>query len=172
MSGLRGKFLCFGVLVVFMVGVMLPSGVVSAEGAFDEFGYNFRARIFMGTGESWAMGKYGITHDEAEAMMGIYAHDHLVMKWSKAWDDARFHGEPWTPEAWCINEWNGMMPDGSQETWRYVNIWVGPELEDSPYWREGGYAIWGEFEVIMSHGTYEGQHLWEALATPCGLGGS
>lgn len=24
-----------------------------------------------------------------------YANDHLVMKWSKAWDDARFHGEPW-----------------------------------------------------------------------------
>ncbi len=65
------------------------------------------------------------------------------MKWSKAWDDARFHGGPWTPEAWVSNEWNGMGSDGSNTTEHVKIIWVGPELENSPYWREGGYAIWG-----------------------------
>jgi len=92
-----------------------------------------------------------------------------------AWDDARFHGAPWGPDAWETNEWNGMMVDGSQSVWHYKIIWVGPELEDSPYWREGGYPIWGEFEVIMDQGIDpslgEG-HLWYALATPNGFGGS
>lgn len=52
----------------------------------------------------------------------------------------------------CTNEWSGMMPDGSQEVWHYVQIWGGPELKDSPYWREGGYPIWGQFEEIYSPG--------------------
>jgi len=48
---------------------------------------------------------------------------------------------------------------------------VGAALQNSPYWREGGYPIWGQFEVIMDHGTAGGEHFWYALATPCGLGG-
>lgn len=105
-----------------------------------------------------------------------YANDHLVMKWSKAWDDARFHGAPWTPEAWLDNVWNGQVPGGSGETWMYKIVWVGPELENSPYWREGGYPIWGQFEVIMSHGTYPDQdtghpvHVCETHAIPSGYG--
>ena len=100
-----------------------------------------------------------------------YANDHLVMKWSKGWDDARFDEGEWTPDAWETNEWNGMFPGGSQEVWHYKIIWVGPELEDSPYWREGGYPIWGQFEVIMSQGVADGEHIRECLATPNGFGG-
>ena len=162
------KKILMPILAVFFVALMICPAM--AKGGFDEYGWNYDARIFVGTGEGWAMGKLGLTHEEAETYMGVYAHDHLVMKWSKAWDDARFHGEPWTPEAWCINEWNGKVPDGSGETWHYKNIWVGPELEGSEHWREGGYPIWGQFEVIMSHGTVANEHLWEALAKPNGFG--
>lgn len=70
-----------------------------------------------------------------------------------------------------------MAPDGSQTVWHYKIIWVGPELETSPYWRDGGYAIWGQFEVIMDQGVDAGfcapaVHCWFAQAAPNGFGGS
>ena len=92
------------------------------------------------------------------------------MKWSKAWDDARFHDARWTPNAWCDNEWNGNVSGGSGEVWHYKIVWVGPELENSPYWRPGGYPIWGEFEVIMDQGTSDGTHSWYAHGIPTGYG--
>jgi len=49
-------------------------------------------------------------------------------------------------------------------------IRYGPELENSPYWREGGESIWEQFEVVMDQGTVIGErHQWYALATPNGL---
>jgi hypothetical protein len=93
------------------------------------------------------------------------------MKWSKAWDDARFHGAAWGPDAWVDNEFNGKVPGGSGTTEHVKIVWVGPGLEESPYWRPGGYAIWGEFEVIMDHGIdVDGGHVWYAHATPTGYG--
>lgn len=136
-----------------------------AKGGFDQFGYNYTARIFVGPAD-------GVDRTLDGKVWGdpTYANDHLVMKWSKGWDDARFHGAPWTREAYEDNEWNGQVPGGSGETWHYKIIWVGPELENSSYWREGGYAIWGQFEVIFSHGTIANEHFWEAHATPSGYG--
>jgi uncharacterized protein (DUF2126 family) len=65
-----------------------------------------------------------------------------------------------------------MSPDGSQSVWHYKIIWVGPALEDSLYWREGGYPIWGQFEVIMDQGVDpELGHMWFAHAIPNGFGG-
>jgi hypothetical protein len=90
---------------------------------------------------------------------------------TEAWDDARFHNASWTCDAWEDNEWNGKVPGGSGETWHYKIVWVGPELEDSPCWRDGGYEIWGEFDVIMSHGTVANEHFWDAHAIPTGYGG-
>lgn len=137
--------------VVILVGVIALPAV--AKGGFDEFSYNYNARVFSGPAD-------GVDRNLDGTVWGdpTYANDHLVMKWSKAWDDARFYGGEWTPDAWCTNEWNGMFPDGSGEAWHYKIIWVGPELEENPYWREGGYAIWGQFEVIMSHGTIGDEH--------------
>lgn len=136
-----------------------------AKGGFDEFGYNYQARIFVGAADGVDRVLDGLMWGEP-----TYANDHLVMKWSKAWDDARFQGDPWTPDAWTSNEWNGQMPGGSGEVWHYKIVWVGPELENSPYWREGGDPIWGEFEVIMSHGTIANQHFWDAHANSTGYG--
>jgi len=47
------------------------------------------------------------------------------MKWSKAWDDARFNGGTWTKDAWTSNEWNGKLSGGSGEVWHYKIVWLG-----------------------------------------------
>ncbi len=154
-------FLASTVLILVML-----AGTATAGGGFDGFGYNYGARIFVCRAD-------GVDRKLDGKVWGdpAYANDRLVMKWSKTWDDARFHGAPWGPDAWCSNEWNGAVPGGSGEVWHYKIVWVGPELEDSSYWREGGYPIWGQFEVLMDQGTAEGQHTWYAHAVPCGYGG-
>ena len=142
-----------------------PSSGILSKGGFDEFGYNYTARIFVGKAD-------GVDRVLDGKVWGdpTYANDHLVMKWSKGWDDARFHDAPWTPDAWENNEWNGQVEGGSGEVWHYKIVWVGPELQNSPYWREGGYAIWGQFEVIFDHGTIANEHFWYAHANPTGYG--
>lgn len=141
------------------------SKAAAADKGFDEFGYNYTARIFVGAADGSDRILDGTVWGDPK-----YANDHLVMKWSKAWDDARFHGAPWTPDAWVDNEWNGMVTDGSGETDHDKIIWVGSTLESSPYWRDGGYAIWGEFEVILEQGVVDGVHSWLAHAVPTGYG--
>jgi hypothetical protein len=152
-------------IVVFILFLLVGTVSIGTADGFDEFGYNYNARVFVGRAD-------GIDRTLDGKAWGdpTYANDHLVMKWSKAWDDARFNGAPWKPDAWTDNEWNGMVPSGSGEVWHYKIIWVGPELQNSSYWREGGYPIWGEFEVIMDHGVVPGEHFWYALAAPCGYG--
>lgn len=153
------------ILALFM-GMVMPA--FAAGNGFDENGYNYKARIFVGDADGSDKNIDGTVYGDP-----TYANDHLVMKWSKAWDAARFDGADWTLDAWVTNQWIGMMPDGSQTTETVKIIWVGPELEDSPYWREGGYAIWGQFEVIADHGMdSDGTHFNYAHATPNGLGGS
>jgi len=161
----------FEKLIIFLVTVLafsMSCQVLARNNkGFDEYGYNYQARIFVGKAD-------GVDRVLDGKVWGdpTYANGLLIMEWSKAWDDARYHGAPWTPDAWLTNEWNGAVPGGSGEVWHYKIIWVGPELENSPYWREGGYPIWGQFEVIMDQGTWS-DHTHEilALALPNGFGG-
>ncbi len=151
--------------LITMTAVPEVLGVKNADKGFDEFGYNYNARLFNGEvdgADRILDGKYWGD--------STYANDKLVMKWSKAWDDARFNGAPWTSDAWTDNEWNGKAPGGSGETWHYKIVWVGPELQNSKYWKVGGYPIWGQFEVIFSQGTVANQHFWDAHAKPTGYG--
>jgi len=136
-----------------------------AKSGFDDFGYNYGARLFSGPADGVDRNLDGMVWGDP-----LYANDHLVMKWSKGWDAARFGGDAWDPDAWTTNHWNGQVPGGSGESWHYLIVWVGSELEASPYWREDGYPIWGQFEVIFSHGTTPDGHFWETHATPTGLG--
>jgi hypothetical protein len=138
----------------------------AAQGGFDEFGYNYQARIFVGPADGVDRVLDGMVWGDP-----TYANDHLVMKWSKAWDDARFNGAAWTPDAWCNNEWNGAA-GGTDEVWHYKIIWTGPGGASSPYWREGGYQVWGQFETILDQGSASGEHIWYAHAQPCGYGGN
>lgn len=137
----------------------------ASGGGFDQYGYNYGAGIFVGPAD-------GVDRVLDGTVWGdpTYAKDRLVLKWSPAWDEARFNGAPWTPDAWTDNEWNGKVPGGSGEVWHYKIVWVGPLLENGPYWRDGGYAIWGEFEVILSQGSAGGEHIWDVHANPNGYG--
>ena len=65
---------------------------------------------------------------------------------------------------------NGMVPGGSGESWHYKYAWVGECGAYGDPLPNGGYCIWGQFEVIMSHGTVDGQHFWDARANPAGYG--
>jgi len=158
-------FFLVGVVVGLLLTVTLKGSVLGAKTTgFDEYGYNYNAMIFTGKAD-------GIDRISDGKVWGdpTYANDRLVMKWSKGWNEARFHGGAWGPEAWEDNEWNGKA-GGSGEIWHYKIIWVGPELEASQYWREGGYPIWGQFEVIFSQGTVANEHFWETHANPSGYG--
>jgi len=152
-----------GIAMLFALILVVP---VFAGGGFDQFGYNYQARVFVGKAD-------GVDRILDGKVWGdlTYAKDQLVMKWSEGWDDARFHGAAWGPDAWEDNEWNGAVPGGSGEVWHYKIIWVGIELESSAYWHEGGYAVWGQFEVILDHGTWaDHTHEFFAHAIPTGYG--
>lgn len=154
------------IVVAVGLAVLLTVAVspALAAGGFDEFGYNYQARIFVGPAD-------GVDRVLDSAVWGdaTYSKDHLVMKWSKAWDDARFHGAAWTTDAWENNEWNGQVPGGSGESEICKIKWIGTGGEDSPNWVAGGYVIWGEFEVLFDH--YTGQDgKWLAHAIPTGYG--
>jgi hypothetical protein len=137
---------------------------------FDDAGYNRRARILNGTGWSWCMDKFD-NEAYCESYLGPYANDKLVMKWNAEWD--RGNAEGWSNppyDAWENNQWNGMVPNGSGEVWHYKIVWVGPCGAEGNPLDNGGYCIWGQFAVILSHGTSGGQHSWDAHASPAGYG--
>jgi hypothetical protein len=144
--------------------------VQPAGKGFNEFGYNYTARLFNGTGESWSLAK-GLPAD----YLGIYSKDKLVMKWNAEWD--RGNAEGWTDpngyEAWENNEWNGKVDGGSGAVWHYKIVWVGDYVADPTLIPEGGYGIWGQFAVLMDQGTdpnFGPGHLWFAHANPTGYG--
>lgn len=137
---------------------------------FDQYGYNRTARVFNGTGTSWCEAK-GLASD----CMGIYSPDKLVMKWNAEWD--RGNAEGWQDtngyNAWEDNQWNGKVPGGSGANWHYKIVWVGPCGKDGTELPNGGYCIWGQFEVLTDHGQDPNigpGHLWFAHASPAGYG--
>jgi hypothetical protein len=146
----------------------LADGTTATTG-FDQYGYNRCAGIFNGTGTSWSI-EQGLPAD----YLGAYAPDKLVMKWNAAWDACNALG---TAEAcagaWTNNEWNGMVPGGSGAVWKYKMQWVGPCGADGTPLTDGGYCIWGVYEVLMDQGrdpSYGPGHFWFAHAKPNGYG--
>lgn len=144
-----------------------PSLAVTGNG-FDEYGYNRTARIFNGAAD-------GVDKVLDGAYWGNtdYANDKLLMKWTADWD--RGNAEGWSdpagyPGAWISNEWNGKVKGGSRETWHYKIQWLGPCGADGTPLPDGGYCVWGLFEVILSHGTVANQHFWDAHARSSGFG--
>lgn len=157
-------------VIAFAVAILLLAFFIyyqreNSAAGFDEFGYNYKSRLFNGALDGADRNLDGTYWGDK-----TYANDKLAMKWSKDWDAARFGGESWTCDAWINNEFNGKGKDGSGEIWHYKISWVGPELQQSECWREGGYPIWGQFEVTMSQGTVANTHFWEAHAHPNGYG--
>lgn len=122
---------------------------VTVARGFDEFGYNRCARIFI----------------------GLRGGDHLKMKWNAEWDRGNLENWANPPyDALLDNEWNGQLPGGSGDVWHYKIRWVGSCGADSAPTEDGGYCIWGQFEVFFSHGTSANEHFWETHVTPAGFG--
>lgn len=161
------KIIIFLIVLVFVLTTFfLSTNSVFADNGFNEYGYNYQARIFNGTGESWSLAK-GLPAD----YLGIYAGDKLIMKWNAEWD--RGNDEGWLNppyDAWENNEWNGMIPGGSGEVWHYKIVWVGNYVNDPSLIPEGAYGIWSQFAVILSQGSVDGEHMWDVLANPAGYG--
>jgi hypothetical protein len=162
----------FGTLAV--VAEPLGSGGDLSAGAgkaFDQFGYNDKARIFNGPAD-------GVDRALDGAVWGdpVYANDRLVMKWNAAWDACNDNGydDPvYCAGAWVDNEWNGAFPGGSGSVWHYKIVWVGSAGEASPYWQPGGYSVWGNYEVLMDQGVdfaTSPVHTWITRSAPNGYG--
>ena len=165
------KLVSMGILsVVLLVSIftfIVPVNAANTNG-FDQYGYNYKARNFVGKADGVDRVLDGMVWGDA-----AYANDHLVMKWNEAWDlcnDNGYDNPAFCLGAWTSNEWNGNVKGGSGEVWHYKIIWVGSQGDASPYWRDGGYLIWGNYEVIMSHGTVANEHFWDAHAHPTGYG--
>lgn len=163
------------ILAVLVVGkqasltMTAVEGVSTSNNGFNQYGYNYTARIFNGTGESWSLSK-GLPAD----YLGAYAKDKLVMKWNAEWDRGNAEGWKNPPYgAWEDNEWNGKVPGGSGAVWHYKIVWDQGCTSNKVPSKPGGYCIWGQFETIMDQGTdpsYGPGHLWFAKAMPNGYG--
>ena len=145
----------------------------TAAFGFDELGYNDIANIFNGSAD----GTDGVLDGKVWGDP-TYANDHLVMKWNKAWENCNAARDAGATQAelatvcagaWTLNEWNGQVTGGSGETWHYKFLYVGPCGSYGTPLSGGGYCIWNEYAVLMSHGNAEG-HFWDAHAKPNGFG--
>jgi len=138
-----------------------------ATNGFDEFGYNRTARIFNGTVMDWCMEKVD-SQSWCDTYYGPWGDDKLVMKWNAAWDTCNDSGD--CTGAWTSNEYNGMK-DGSDSVWHYKIVWVPtPCGADYEPLDNGGYCIWGHYEVLMDQGKDSSGHAWYAHGIPTGYG--
>lgn len=162
------------ILALFVASVLLLSAAAVFAAGNGWSGYNYNARVFVGTGEQYCMQKYdgnSAGQDSCKNYLKGYLNDKITMKWNEAWDTCNDVGD--CTGAWTDNEWNGKFPGGSGEVWHYKIQWVDYSCgADGTQLPDGGYCIWGNYEVLMSHGTVGGEHIWEANghAIPTGYG--
>ena len=111
-------------------GITFPLG-------FNEFGYNYCARIFNGPADGVDKVNDGMVWGDP-----TYANDHLSMKWNAAWDACNAAGTPDAcAGAWTDNEWNGKVPNGSGQNWHYKIVWSAIcAAGGTP--TDGGYCVW------------------------------
>lgn len=142
------------------------------DNGFNSYGYNYTARIFSGTYLSWCA-EQGISSTNCASIVGAtYVNDQLIMKWNAAWDACNASGLPVDcAGAWITNEQNGQVPGGSGAVWHYKIVWSSVcAAGGAP--TDGGYCVWGGYEVIMDQGIDPNVgpgHTSYALATPNGF---
>ncbi len=162
------RFLSFASLIsMFLLTSIVPQA--SAAGGFNSYGYNYGARIFSGPADGADNVLDGTVWGDP-----TYAADHLVMKWNSAWDACNANGydnPKYCAGAWTTNDWNGKVPGGSGWVEHVKIIWVGSAAESSAYWVNGGYSLWGNYEVISDR-AMDPDHVKFIFAAgkPSGLG--
>jgi len=160
------KIILFGIVAGLLVAL---AGTVMASGWS---GYNYKARIFVGTTKQWCEQKPGLSVEWCLANgYAPYINDKITMKWNAEWD--RGNAENWAKppyDAWLNNEWNGMFPGGSGTTEHVKIKWVGTPCDGTnENWADGGYCIWGQFEAIQDFYGPGVPDVW-AHAIPNGYG--
>ncbi|MDB4265088.1 hypothetical protein N9893_03380 [bacterium] len=176
MKKLAIVLICLGLVITFSSQVMakksecttIQSGeLVASDGSFietgfDEWGYNYQARMFNG--------KYCDAYRDA-AWCQDYKDDNLMMKWNDAWLsnkecdgdnllDRHFGFETYIGSgAWLTNHMSGTYDGGEGEVcrWNYfVKIVAAPAdaYAKAGVWYtaddiEIGAVIWGEFAIIQ-----------------------
>lgn len=169
----------FGVALLGTVATPIGAGAASG-GGFDQYGYNYTARVFNGTYSSWCAHRQWSTSDCAAYFEGnggsaATVNDQLIMKWNAAWDACNKQPSATTcAGAWEDNEVNGMVPGGDGTVWHYKIVYSSSCSIGVASLTDGGYCIWngigGGYEVIMDQGTSNGVHTSNALAIPNGYG--
>lgn len=86
-------------LTVVLVIICLPGVALAGIGGFDEYGMNERSCTFIGTLDNWDACLYG------EPALPVPPPDtpnviFLARKWSRAFYNGLFNGEPWSDDAW------------------------------------------------------------------------
>lgn len=163
-----------GVAILGAIVMVAPALASTNGGGFDQYGYNYTARIFNGSLSQWCASK-GITDSTICGSYGFgSANDQLIMKWNAQWDNCNAAGnlDPSAcTGAWTDNEFNGNVPGGDGYVWHYKIVWVGDYAADPTLIPAGGYGIWGEYAVLMDQGVTPGSgHSFYAFATPNGYG--
>jgi hypothetical protein len=142
--------------IAFVLVLLLSIGLVGSASAEDCADNTIEAaNIYVGTADCVDDVADGAVYGDP-----TYANDLLVMKYTDDWPNEG---------SWINNNWNGMGPEGSGETWHYKidqsNQCAGGGTPD-----DGGYCIWGGYEMTQSHGTAGGEHIWDVNATGNGYG--
>jgi hypothetical protein len=148
--------IALGALLALVAAI--PAG---AQGAFDEFGYNHDAMMFIGTGDSWDRTIDGTYNGDP-----TLANDRLTMRWNAEW--ARGMEESWSDPngyagAWLSNTWNGNVPGGSGELASYKFTWVegcttGERVD------RAGTCIRDQFAMLVDSEGSSGEQLWTTYA--------
>ena len=182
----------------FSLVTAVPAAAAKPVGkGFDQYGYNYQARIFNGLfgnadenrpgdenpdtylGESTDSYGYDDKDGNYHEVIVNVAGSHLVMKWSEVWhmavfgpDGIRYNGdeEPWGEGAWCTNHvvGTGTIYDIDEETVIYQgHLTILSKIK----WvgDTTGYTnpIWGEMAVIQKVVFNQGAAF---LEIPCGFG--
>jgi hypothetical protein len=122
----------------------LGQGSAGGEAGFDEFGYNYNARIFVGAAD-------GVDKMLDGTVWAIRSTPTTTWSWRGPRPGQALHRRGL--DAGCLedNEWNGMGPDRSRRSGTTRSSgWAWNE--ERPYWREGLRHL-GPVQVIFSHGT-------------------
>ncbi len=154
-------------------GVILDSAGVPLETGYDQFGYNYQARLLNGTYDSSDRNLDGKYFGSA----GDYADDSLIMKWSDEWlsnldcngDSKLDRGlnpktgvSTGTSRGWLTNQIEGDYLGGDGDSHHYTYfakiVWVGPAPLGLDPW--ASVRLWGQYAVIqeITNDPYGGLH--------------
>ncbi len=133
-------------VLALIVALLTLATVAYAAGGFDQYGYNYQAQSFNG--------RYC---DFDRVIGGDFCDVQLSMKWSYYWlnpdrqrgCDRKTGVCTGTSTGWLTNHQRGTNPNGSHWEYFVKIVYTGESHPDGFVYPNGGYAIWGVYEVIQ-----------------------